>query len=208
MFYVPVLLRTIGYGSEASLYSAVIAGSFNVISTLISMYFVDKIGRKKLLLESGVHMFSSHVLMSIILGIKVKDTYDNLTHGFAIFVVILVCSFVVSYAWSWGPLGWLIPSEIFPLHTRPAGQSIAVSVNFLFTFAVTNAFPIMLCRFKFRIFLFYSGWIIVMYFFVFFFLPETKNITIEGMKERVWKRHWFWKRFFDHDEEPIDDDAS
>ncbi|KAL9248757.1 Sugar transport protein MST4-like protein, partial [Drosera capensis] len=77
MFYAPVIFNTLGFGGNASLYSAV-----------------------------------------------VKDHSDNLAHGYAIFVVVMVCTFVSSFAWSWGPLGWLIPSESFPLETRSAGQSV------------------------------------------------------------------------------------
>uniref|UniRef100_A0A0A0KGV5 Major facilitator superfamily (MFS) profile domain-containing protein n=2 Tax=Cucumis sativus TaxID=3659 RepID=A0A0A0KGV5_CUCSA len=59
----------------------------------------------------------------------------------------------------------------------------------------------MLCHFKFGIFLFFSGWVLVMSVFVLFLLPETKNIPIEEMTERVWKQHWLWKRFMDDNDE-------
>ncbi|KAL9264944.1 Sugar transport protein 13-like protein [Drosera capensis] len=200
MFYAPVLFNTLGFGGNASLYSAVVIGAVNVVSTLVSIYSVDKVGRRLLLLEAGVQMFLSQVVIAVILGIKVKDHSDNLAHGYAIFVVVMVCTFVSSFAWSWGPLGWLIPSESFPLETRSAGQSVTVCVNLLFTFVIAQAFLSMLCHLKYAIFLFFSAWVLLMSFLVFFLLPETKNIPIEEMTERVWKRHWFWKRFMDDDE--------
>jgi hypothetical protein len=101
--------------------------------------------------------------------------------------------YVTGFAWSWGPLGWLVPSEIFPLEIRSAGQSITVAVNFLFTFMVAQTFLTMLCHFKYGIFFFFGGWVAVMTVFVFLLLPETKNTPIEQM-DRVWKEHWFWKR--------------
>ncbi|GMH18822.1 hypothetical protein Nepgr_020663 [Nepenthes gracilis] len=197
MFYAPVLFNTLGFGGNASLYSAVITGAVNVLSTVVSIYSVDKVGRRVLLLEAGIQMFFSQVVIAIVLCIKVKDHSDNLAHGYAILVVVMVCTFVSSFAWSWGPLGWLIPSETFPLETRSAGQSVTVCVNLLFTFAIAQAFLSMLCHFKYGIFLFFSGWVVVMSLFVLFLLPETKNVPIEEMTERVWKRHWFWKRFID-----------
>ncbi|KAK7405892.1 hypothetical protein VNO78_07504 [Psophocarpus tetragonolobus] len=199
MFYAPVLFNTLGFGSDASLYSAVITGAVNVLSTIVSIYSVDKVGRRMLLLEAGVQMFLSQVVIAILLGIKVKDDSNDLSKGFAVLVVIMVCTFVSSFAWSWGPLGWLIPSETFPLETRSAGQSVTVCVNLLFTFVIAQAFLSMLCHFKFGIFLFFSSWVLVMSVFVLFLLPETKNIPIEEMTERVWKQHWFWKRFIDDD---------
>nr|GMD63386.1 sugar transport protein 13 [Ipomoea batatas] len=198
MFYAPVLFATLGFKSDASLYSAVITGAVNVLSTVVSIYSVDKLGRRLLLLEAGVQMFIANIAIAIILGINVSDHSDNLGHGWGIFVVVMICVFVSAFAWSWGPLGWLIPSETFPLETRSAGQSVTVCVNLLFTFVMAQAFLSMLCHFKFGIFLFFSGWILIMSLFVLFLVPETKNVPIEEMTERVWKQHWLWKRFMDY----------
>ncbi|XP_068647433.1 sugar transport protein MST4-like isoform X2 [Aristolochia californica] len=205
MFYAPVLFDTLGFGSDAALYSAVITGAINVLSTIVSIYSVDKVGRRVLLLEAGVQMFFSQVVIAIILGIKVKDQSNNLGSGFAVLVVVLVCTFVSAFAWSWGPLGWLIPSETFPLETRSAGQSVTVCVNLLFTFVIAQAFLSMLCHLKYGIFAFFSGFVLIMSIFTVFLLPETKNIPIEEMTERVWKQHWFWKRFMYDNDEEVDD---
>lgn len=199
MFYAPVLFNTLGFKNDAALYSAVITGAINVISTIVSIYSVDKLGRRKLLLEAGVQMLLSQMVIAIVLGIKVKDHSEELSKGYAALVVVMVCIFVSAFAWSWGPLAWLIPSEIFPLETRSAGQSVTVCVNFLFTAVIAQAFLSMLCYFKFGIFFFFSGWILFMSTFVFFLVPETKNVPIEEMTQRVWKQHWFWKRFVEND---------
>jgi len=201
MFYAPVLFDTVGFGSDAALYSAVIIGAVNVLSTCVSIYSVDKVGRRMLLLEAGVQMFFSQVVIAIILGVKVTDDSNDLHRGYGILVVVMVCTFVSAFAWSWGPLGWLIPSETFPLETRSAGQSVTVCVNLIFTFVMAQAFLSMLCTLKFGIFLFFSGWVFIMSIFVVFLLPETKNIPIEEMTDTVWKKHWFWKRFIDDNEE-------
>ncbi|CAK9318627.1 unnamed protein product [Citrullus colocynthis] len=198
LFYAPILFNTLGFGNDASLYSSAITGIVNVLSTLISIYSVDKVGRRMLLLEAGVQMFISQTIIAIVLGLKLQDNSNNLSQGLAIVVVLMACTFVSSYAWSWGPLGWLIPSEIFSLETRSAGQSITVCVNMMFTFMIAQSFLSMLCYMKYGIFLFFSACVIVMSLFVFFFVPETKGIPIEDMRERVWKQHWFWKRFMDN----------
>lgn len=118
----------------------------------------------------------------------------HLSKAYAFCVVLFICIYVAGFAWSWGPLGWLVPSEIFPLEIRSAGQSINVSVNMLFTFVIAQAFLSMLCKMKFGLFYFFAGWVVLMTIFVAFFLPETKNVPIEEMV-LVWKRHWFWGRF-------------
>lgn len=200
MFYAPVLFNTLGFHSDASLYSSVITGAVNVLSTLVSVIWVDKVGRRVLLLEACVQMFVSQVVIGIILGMKVQDHSDSLGKGYGMFVVVMVCTFVASFAWSWGPLGWLIPSETFPLETRSAGQSITVFTNMFFTFVIAQAFLSMMCFFKYGIFLFFSAWVLLMGVFTIFLIPETKNVPIEDMNEKVWGRHWFWKRYMDHDE--------
>ena len=140
-------------------------------------------------------MFISQMIIAVVLGVKLQDNTNSMSHGLAIVVVVMVCSFVSSFAWSFGPLGWLIPSETFPLETRSAGQSVTVCVNMVFTFVIAQSFLSMLCYMKYGIFLFFSGWVVVMSLFVMFLLPETKGIPIEEMTDKVWKQHWFWKRY-------------
>ncbi|WOL10632.1 hypothetical protein Cni_G19391 [Canna indica] len=200
MFYAPVLFQTIGFKSDASLLSAVVTGIVNVLSTIVSIVLVDKAGRRFLLLEACIQMLIAQVAIGGILQVNLKSTGD-LGQGAAIWVVVLVCVFVSSFAWSWGPLGWLIPSEIFPLSTRTAGYAFAVSSNMLFTFVIAQAFLSMLCHMQAGIFFFFGAWIVVMGLFVIFLLPETKNVPIDEMNEKVWKQHWYWKRFMDDDEE-------
>lgn len=200
MFYAPVLFKTIGFGSNASLFSSVITGLVNVIATLVSIFSVDRLGRRFLFMEGGVQMFISQVLIAIILGLKFGSSGEgSLTKGYAAVVVVLICIYVSAFAWSWGPLGWLVPSEIFPLEIRSAGQSINVSVNLLFTFIIAQAFLAMLCHMKFGLFLYFGGFVLIMSIFIYMFLPETKNIPIEEMG-MVWRQHWFWKNYVEHDD--------
>ncbi|GLJ17869.1 hypothetical protein SUGI_0312580 [Cryptomeria japonica] len=194
MFYAPVLFQTLGFKNDASLYSSVITGAVNVLSTIVSIYSVDKVGRRVLLLEAGLQMFVSQVIIAILLGTGMKED-EELSKGIAIVIVLTVCTFVSAFAWSWGPLGWLIPSETFPLETRSAGQSVTVCVNLVFTFVIAQAFLSMLCHFKYGIFLFFAAWVLIMSTFVLFLLPETKNVPIEEMTEKVWKQHWLWKNY-------------
>ncbi|XP_047967711.1 sugar carrier protein C-like [Salvia hispanica] len=196
MFYAPVLFKTIGFGSDAALMSAVITGGVNVIATVVSIYYVDKLGRRFLFIEGGIQMLVCQVCVAIFIAIKfgVDGQPGELPKWYAIVVVLFICIYVAGFAWSWGPLGWLVPSEIFPLEIRSAAQSLNVSVNMVFTFAVAQIFMTMLCHLKFGLFLFFGFFVMVMTVFIYFFLPETKNIPIEEMVV-VWKQHWFWSRF-------------
>ncbi|KAG9453916.1 hypothetical protein H6P81_006820 [Aristolochia fimbriata] len=207
MFYAPVLFQTVGFKNDAALLSAVITGTVNVLSTLVSIALVDRAGRRSLLLEACVQMGISQAAIGAILQTKLSLT-GSLEHGTAICVVLLICLFVSGFAWSWGPLGWLVASEIFPLKTRAAGFSFAVSSNMLFTAVIAQSFLSMMCKMRAGIFFFFLAWIVVMCLFVIFFLPETKQVPIDEMVDRVWKQHWYWKRYMVNDEEEDEVDGA
>ncbi|KAK1303801.1 Sugar transport protein 1 [Acorus calamus] len=204
MFYAPVLFKTIGFGDNASLASAVITGVVNVIATFASIFSVDRVGRRFLFLEGGFQMLVSQIAVGTLIGIKFGTTgVGTISKGYADLVVAFICIYVAAFAWSWGPLGWLVPSEIFPLEIRSAGQSINVSVNMLFTFIIAQIFLTMLCHLKFGLFFFFAFWVVVMTIFIYFFLPETKNVPIEEMV-LIWKKHKFWGRFIADEEVHIE----
>ncbi|KAK3408695.1 hypothetical protein EUGRSUZ_J00879 [Eucalyptus grandis] len=195
MFYAPVLFKTLGFGANASLMSSAITGVVNVIATLVSIFSVDKFGRRGLFLEGGTQMLICQIAVGALIGVNFGVTgQGSFTKGEANLLLALICIYVAAFAWSWGPLGWLVPSEICPLEIRSAGQSINVSVNMFFTFIIAQGFLAMLCHMKFGLFFFFGGFVIIMTIFIFFFLPETKNVPIEEMN-RVWKAHWFWGKY-------------
>lgn len=119
---------------------------------------------------------------------------NHISKGHAILVLTLMCTYAAGFGWSWGPLSWLIPSEIFPMKIRATGQSISVGVNFATTFVLSQMFLTMLCHFKYGTFLFYAGWIATMTLFIAIYLPETKGIQLDSM-HAVWEQHWYWRRF-------------
>ncbi|KAI3949854.1 hypothetical protein MKW92_003318 [Papaver armeniacum] len=132
MFYAPVLFKTLGFGDDAALMSAVITGLVNMFATFVSISTVDKWGRRFLFLEGGLQMLVCQVFVGVILGLKFGVAgVGSMSKGYADLVLILICLYVAAFAWSWGPLGWLVPSEIFPLEIRSAGQAINVSKHVL-----------------------------------------------------------------------------
>lgn len=157
MFYAPVLFKTLGFGSDASLMSAIITGLVNVFATVVSIFTVDRLGRRKLFLQGGCQMLACQIIIGTLIAIKFGTSGEgHFSHTYAGAIVAFICIYVAGFAWSWGPLGWLVPSEIFPLEIRSAGQSITVSVNMLFTFIIAQAFLALLCRLKFGLFYFFG----------------------------------------------------
>lgn len=201
-FYSPILFRTIGLGESASLLSTLITGVVGSTTTFIAILVVDKVGRRFLLITGGVIMFLSQIAIGGIMAAKLGD-HNGLSKVYAYVVLTFISIYIAGFGVSWGPLGWLIPSEIFPMEIRSAGQSITVAVNFLFTFLVGQTFLSMLCHFKSGIFFFFGGWVALMTVFIYFLLPETKNIPIEQM-DRIWREHWFWKKIVGADKKGSD----
>ncbi|CAN0888269.1 Sugar transport protein 10 [Linum grandiflorum] len=197
MFYAPVLFRTLGLGQNASLLSSVITGLVNVAATIVSIVAVDKYGRRILFLQGGVQMVLCQVVVAVLIGTSFGSSGVGvaMSTGMAAAVVIFVCGFVAAFAWSWGPLGWLIPSEVCSLEIRSAGQAINTSVNMFFTFFIGQFFLSMLCGMKYGLFFFFAAFVVVMTVFIYFLLPETKNVPIEDMGD-VLSGHWFWKRYY------------
>ncbi|KAK6128472.1 hypothetical protein DH2020_037786 [Rehmannia glutinosa] len=204
MFYAPVLFKTLGFGGSASLMSAIITGAVNMFATGVSIYGSDRWGRRSLFLEGGIQMLIFQVAIAALIGSKfgITGNVTEIPTSFASVVVTCICIYVAGFAWSWGPLGWLYPSEIFPLEIRSAAQSVTVAVNMLATFVVGQFFLSMLCAMKYGLFIFFAFFVVVMTVFCYFFMPETKNIPIEEMTQ-VWRSHWFWKRFMNDPNDPV-----
>ncbi|KAK9757554.1 hypothetical protein RND81_01G170300 [Saponaria officinalis] len=194
-FYAPVLFQSVGFGSDSALIAAIILGVVNLGSISASAFVVDRFGRRFLFLVGGVQMCICQVAVAGLLGATtgVSGT-EHMSRGSSALVLVLMCLYAAGFGWSWGPLTWLVPSEIFPQKIRTAGLSISIAVNFATTFVLSQTFLAMLCRFKFGAFLFYGGWIAVMTTFVALFVPETKGIPLDSM-HLVWKQHWYWNKY-------------
>lgn len=193
LFYAPVLFQSLGFGNNASLFSSLITNGALVAAAVISMLLVDRFGRRKFFLEAGVEMFISMVIIGIILALKFGKG-EEISRVVSAVLVLFICVFVLAYGRSWGPLGWLVPSEIFPLETRSAGQSVVVCCNMFFTALVAQCFLVSLCHLRYGIFLLFAGMVLLMSLFIYFLLPETKQVPIEEIRF-LWQEHWFWKRY-------------
>ncbi|QHO08348.1 Sugar transport protein [Arachis hypogaea] len=121
LFYVPVIFQSIGFGSNASLFSSFITNGAPLVATVISMFLVDKFGRRKFFLEAGFEMICCMVTLALDF-----EHGKELSKSVSYFLVIVIFLFVLAYGRSWGPLGWLVPRKLFPLEIRSAAQSIMV----------------------------------------------------------------------------------
>ncbi|QHO18076.1 Sugar transport protein [Arachis hypogaea] len=169
MFYAPVLFTIPGFGSDASLMSAIITGGVNVLATLVSIFCVDKFGRRILFFEGGIQMLVCQIVVRIMIGMKFGlNGQGSFNKGEADILLVFIC------------------------------QAINVAVNMVFTFGIAQIFLSMLCHLKFGLFFFFAAWVLVMTIFIAVLLPETKNVPVEEMNH-VWKSHWFWNKYIPDD---------
>ncbi|KAF9608778.1 hypothetical protein IFM89_011399 [Coptis chinensis] len=200
MFYAPVLFKTLGFGGRASLMSSVITGCVNAAATFFAIYLADKKGRRWLFIQGGMQMFIFQCAVGGLIAFKFGyNGTASLSTGYAALVLSCICVYVAGFAWSWGPLGWLVPSEIFPLEIRSAAQSVNVTFNMFCTFVIAQIFLKMLCIMKFGLFFFFAACVLIMSLFIYILLPETKGVPIEEMTEMVWKPHKVWGKCFPDD---------
>ncbi|KAK2982334.1 hypothetical protein RJ640_009031 [Escallonia rubra] len=189
-FYAPVLFRSMGSGGQMALLGAVILGAVNLGSALVSTSIVDRIGRRFLFLEGGLQLILSEVAIACIFARQLGP----FSASTAIVVLVLMCSISAAFGWSWGPLTWLVPSEILPMDVRPVGQGIGIAFNFIVTFVLSQISLALFCHLKYGMFLLYAALTLLMTVFVAFFVPETKGVPLESM-DAVWRKHWYWRRF-------------
>ncbi|XP_050383606.1 sugar transport protein 10-like [Argentina anserina] len=202
MFYAPLLFRSLGFGEKAMVASSAITGVVNVVSTCISIALVDTSGRRPFFIQGGIQMSICQIAIGTFIAAKFGTSgHGSLSKSETDLMVVLICFYVAAFAWSWGPLGWLVPSEICPLEIRSAANGLNVCVNMFFTHVIAQTTLVMFCTMRFGLYYFFAVFCVIMTVFVYFFLPETKRVSIEDMNS-VWKEHWFWGKYIPDDAIP------
>lgn len=165
---------------SSGLLSAVVVGLVLFGFTIVALALVDRVGRRALLLAGGAVMLASELSVAGLLGHFLGGGKGGsssssppalLPRGPAAGALFLMCCFVAAFASSLGPLGWLIPSEVFSSRDRSAGQSLATAVNFLFVFVTTQFFLSSLCAMRHWTFVAASVSVVVLLLFAQFLMP-------------------------------------
>ncbi|WP_445454742.1 sugar porter family MFS transporter [Flavobacterium sp. 25HG05S-40] len=182
LYYAPEIFKSLGSSTDASLLETSMLGVVNLIFTLVSIYFVDKMGRKPLLYIGSVGMFIA------LLAVGTFIFYNALGNWVLPFLLLFMASFSIS----WGPIVWVLLSEIFPNKIRSLALAISVFIQWIANFVVTQFFPSLVenkwLQEHFNgAFPFYLFSIICLLSLVFVWkkVPETKNKTLEEM-DALW----------------------
>ena len=184
IYYAPTIFKTAGFDSNlTAIYATTGIGVVNFVMTIVAVFFTDRLGRKPLL------YFGLTGVMFSLFALGTSFAFANILGSSLKWVAVgSLVTYIVCFAMSLGPIGWILVSEVFPLKIRGVAMSICTVSNFAFNFFVVGSFPILLHRIG-------GAWTFWMFgavsllciIFVYFFVPETKGISLEQI-ESNWRK--------------------
>ncbi|MGE7781358.1 D-xylose transporter XylE [Peribacillus sp. NPDC097264] len=177
LYYAPRIFESMGAGKDASMMQTIIMGIVNVIFTVIAIMTVDKWGRKPLLVVGSIGMA---IGMFGVAGMAYANVIGIST---LVFIIIYTASFMMS----WGPICWVLISEIFPNKIRGQAVAIAVAAQWIANYLISATYPMMMEYSGALTYGFYGLMSVLSAIFVWKFIPETKGKTLEDM-EKVWMK--------------------
>jgi len=185
IYYAPQIFKAAGFTSDLVALAATTGiGVINILATFIAIWLVDRSGRKPLLI-AGV---SGMVATLVVLGLAFQSGSPGTGAG-SLGYITLVClaAYIVFFAFSLGPIVWLMISEIYPLRNRAQAMGVSTAANWGANFLVSATFPIMTGRMgSSATFLIYAALGVVTVLFVIAKVPETKGKTLEEIS-KLWR---------------------
>lgn len=220
MYYIVFIFQGAGItGQNANLQASSIQYVLNVIMTIPAILFIDRWGRRPVLLIGSTFMALWLFLIGGLMGrFGGPTSFDaNSTTTWAISdndaasKAVIACSylFVCSFAISWGPVSWTYPAEIYPLRIRSKAVSLSTASNWAFNFILAYAVPPALENIQYKTYFIFAAFCVAMTIHVFFMFPETKGHTLEEMDDLfnsdvpAWKTRAQPESHLEHDIEQI-----
>ncbi len=184
LYYAPEIFRNMGAATDVALLQTVVVGIINLSFTILAIFTVDKFGRKPLMIIGAFGM----AIFMFALGLSFY--FQTIGIGALLFML----GYVACFAMSWGPVTWVLLSEIYPNRIRGRAMAIAVASQWIANYLVSWTFP-MMDKSTFLTSMFNQGfsyWIygfmgILAALFIWKFVPETKHRTLEDM-EKIWAK--------------------
>jgi MFS transporter, SP family, xylose:H+ symportor len=171
--YAQEIYQSAGYGISGILFNIIGTGAINFVFTLIAMGFVDRLGRRKLMLLGCAGIGLSHIGA----GVAYHEGWRGST------VLIMTLAAIACYSMTLAPVTWVFISEIFPNRVRSLGVSVAVAALWSASFALTYTFPFLNRAFTTSgTFLVYAAVCLLGWVFVFAFVPETSGRSLEEIE--------------------------
>jgi SP family galactose:H+ symporter-like MFS transporter len=184
IYYSPTIF---GYAGMTGLIAMLTVPVVNMLFTFPAVRLVEKWGRKKLLYIGAVIMFITMTTAGLTFA-SIGNVTDHSQIGIIPKVVLLASAiiYIFGFAVSWGPVAWIVCSEVFPLEGREVGMTITTVVNWTFAGLVMgNALTFMQAYGNASIFFVFAGCCLLAMVFLKLFVPETKGITLEHLESNL-----------------------
>ena len=177
LYYAPEILENAGFASSESLLSSVSLGGINLLFTFVGLYFIDRIGRKKLMYIGSVGYALPICMVS----------YAFYVGASPMFTLTFILMFIASHAMGQGAVIWVFISEIFPNAVRGAGQSWGTGTHWVFAALITLLGPVVMESFPegWPIFVFFAACMVLQLLFTHWIMPETKGKSLEELQHEL-----------------------
>lgn len=160
----------------------VVTNTVNVVSTIPGLYLVEKLGRRNLLLFGAIGMCVSQFIVAIVGTVAGTTDLPAQRAG-----ISFTCIYIFFFAASWGPCAWVVNGELYPLKVRARALSLATATNWLFNFIIAYSTPRLVneeaANLQAKVFFIWACFCLIAVGFVYFFIYETKNLTLEQVDE-------------------------
>lgn len=176
LYYAPRIFESMGAGKDASMMQTVVMGLVNVVFTVLAILTVDKWGRKPLLMVGSVGMAIGMFAIGILSFMNIVGTST------LVFIIIYTASFMMS----WGPICWVLISELFPNKIRGRAVAVAVAAQWAANYFISSTYPAMMEFSGGLTYSFYGLMSVISFIFVWKMVPEPKGKTLEEI-EQFWK---------------------
>jgi SP family galactose:H+ symporter-like MFS transporter len=190
IYYADTIFAAAGFNNPTSQSLATLwaVGGVNVVATLIAVFWVDRFGRKPLLLIGTTGMlFGLLTVAGAFFELNSVTASQTAHHGSsqaAILALVGLVVFIASFAFSLGPVVWTVINEVFPARLRGRGVALATGINWLAAWVVAQTFLSLVSAITTEgTFLLFAGFCVVTFVYVRWFVPETKGKTLEEVQE-------------------------
>ena len=175
LYYLNDIFAAAGFSKMSGDLQAVAVGSMNLVATLLAMTVIDKLGRKTLLLIGSV---GTAGCLAGVSGVFFTESHQS-------YLLWLLVAYIAFFAISQGAVIWVYISEVFPNRVRAKGQALGSSSHWIMNAIIAYTFPQLAKSSGAYPFVLFSVMMVVQFFVVLFFYPETKGVTLEQMQHRL-----------------------
>jgi sugar porter (SP) family MFS transporter len=175
IYYTAKIFREAGADESSALMLSVVVGLTNLVMTIVAMMLIDRVGRKSLLLVGSITFVMSHLLAVWVFS----------TSSPRWMVVAAMMGIVGSHAYSQGAVVWVVINELLPNAIRAAGSAVVCFLIWLLNIAVTWSFPVVAGISGGSAFAFFALMMVVQFFLVLKYLPETKGASLEELQSQL-----------------------